>query len=491
MRCSNTFVPQFTEKDYENVLEKISPNDSRACNNNLLLSSNNKSYSGNYYGFSLKRTNIKKCIFDKAQLDHTTLAGSILSEIKFLGNCKFDSVYLEQSIISSSLFASNLHINGCNFSHSYLDDCTFNDVEFRSTYFNNSYLNNCKFKNCVIRSTMFDSAVLSNCDFSNCNMKNLNLEFATFYKCNLFNTSFSFFQLPYIIGIFDNNISTINISRSNCPQMSFDEYKNQIDDSIKYFTYLQEYFPLASLYYAIGNNEIAINCIKVGIQKSLQIQDIRMVDNFCKLGQFYNLLTINDIKEILEQVDSVINNLKDSPIFSILLSKSYQLRSSVASNESKAKFEVIINTNINGTEFEKASDFCQDIDNIILSILPGKVVTSYQISHNSPFQICLTCIGLVADVIQISTFIYDYLQKRTRKNSDKHNVLIENYIKKSNEMFINDVNNQFDLLKELLRKSEKEEQDKIVENFRGKIISSLSNQIDKDFALVISGIDDK
>lgn len=479
------YIPKFSQEEIGQVISRLTPSNSRACNNNILLSSNDKTYSGNYRGHSLKRTNLKNCKFENAVFDHTSFAGSILDNFYFSENCIFNSVYLEQSVLTSLVFDKGLAMEGCNFSHSYIKDSVFNSNSIRSTYFNNCYLINCLFENCTLRSTMFDSAYIANCSFINCNMRNLNIEFATIDNCDLNRSVISYFQLPYIIGIFKDSSQNIFLGKNNEPPISMSDYLNEIDDSIIYFTYLEEYFPLASLYYAKRQNDIAINCIYVGIEKALIGNDIRMIDNYCKLGQFYNILSISDIQQIMKKVDESIEKERNSPLFSILLSKSYQLKSSVAQNRSKSKLEIVINTSLNENEFDEVGKLCEEIDTIIIGLMPNKITTSYQISHNSPFEICLTCIGLASDLIGVSGFIYSLISKRLKKNR-RLPERIEEYIENNNQMYIDSLNTQFDMFKILLEKTSKGKQSEIIDDFRGKIISNASEKIEKDFALIIS-----
>lgn len=481
------YIPKFSKEKSDDVFNKLRPTTSKACNNNIIWTPNQKSYSGNYYGHSLKRSNLKKCKFDNAVFDHTSFTGSVIENVVFMNNCKIESLYIEQSTLIELVFSNNLYINNSNFSHSYLENVHFINNEIRSTYFSNCYMENCKFDNCLIRSTMFDEAYLSNCKFNNCNMRNLNIEFCTMDNCTFENSCISYFQLPYIIGIF-KNLNTHNslfVGRNNLAPIPFSDYLDSIDDSIIYFTKLEEYFPLVSLYYAKNQHDIAYSCIMVGIEKSLLKNDIRMIGNFCKIGQFYDILSITDIQKILSSVDESINKQKSSNIFPLLLKQSYNLKGTILQNKSKGKLEITINTSLNENNFDEVSKLCEDIDSIILIAAPSKITTSYQLSHNSPFEICLTCIGLTANLITVSGFIYSYISKRLKSNKTI-SPEIQDYIEKSNKSYIESLNNQFDYFTSLIENTEKSEQTKIIKDFRGKIISSASEQINKDYSLIIS-----
>ena len=487
MKNTNRYIPSFDKSEIDRVQQKLNPQINRACNNNLLFSAGANSYSGNYYGHSLKRSNIKNCTFDNSIFDHTSFCGSILNNIVFKANCKFESVYMEQSTMTDIFFEKGLHMENCNFSNSHIKNMSLDSSEIRGVYFDNCLLIGCSFKDCKIRASMFDGAFLSNCSIINCNMRNLNIEFATIQNCDLSGTTISYFQLPYIIGIFSNSNITDNlyVGIHNTETIPINTYIKNINDAIIYFTSLEEYFPLTNLYYAKCENEIAYNCIFNGINKALLNNDIRMVENFCVLGQTYELLSIKDIQQILKAVDMKIEKERHNPIYNLLLSKSYKLKGIVNQNQSKSKLEIVINTNIGAENFDLVSMFCDDIDNIISTILSNKVTTTYQLSHNSPFEICLTCIGITADLITLAGPLYHYISQKMKKNIVITPELQE-YIKSSNAMYMDSLNNQFDLFEQAHKGKKKSEYDDLIKEFRGKIITTASEQISKDFALLVS-----
>ncbi|MDD3303277.1 MAG: pentapeptide repeat-containing protein [Candidatus Gracilibacteria bacterium] len=478
------YIPDFTDSQKEKVIKKLNPISSRACNNNLFWSPNQESYSGNYYGYSLKRSKLNHCNFKEAIFDHTSFAGSILNDLTFSNDCKFESVYLENCVLTNVLFSPN--INNCSFFHSYIKDCSFNSKELRGNHFDGCYIDNCLFENCKIRATIFDGSYILNSNFKNCNMNNLNIEFASIQNCTFDGSSVSYFQLPYIIGVFDNITPESDFSVSlNQKQISIFEYFKNIDESIIYFTSLQEFFPLANLYYVIGKKDIAYNCLEAGINHALRNNNIRMVENYCKLGQFYNLIQISDIQRFLKNVDKRVESQRQSSMYHVLLIQAYRLKASLAENTSKSKLEITVNTNITEANFQQVGVFCQELDNIILTVMSKKVTTSYQLSHNSPFEICITCVGITADLVTVSGFIYSYISRRMTKKPILSQE-VQDYIENSNKMFIQSLHNQFDSFESLMDKTQKSQQKPIIEDFRGKIISATVDQITKDFSLIVS-----
>lgn len=486
------YIPKFSEQEIKNVKENLSPNTSKACNNNIMWAPSQKSYSGNYYGHSLKRSNLKDCTFDGAVFDHTSFAGSVLENIVFKNNCKVDSMYMEKSTLIDVSFEKGMYINASNFSYSHLSKLKFSNCELRSTYFNNCYMENCVFDKCLIRSTMFGDSILNNCSFLGCNMRNLNIEFCTMSNCVLDDTCFSYFQLPYIIGVFKDlkKLNKIYVGRNNNNPIPFSEYYRDIKESIIYFTSLEEYFPMSNLYYAINEMEIAYSCIMTGIEKAINRNDIFSVKQFCKLGQFYDILKISDIQLILKKIDNFLEKNKHKSIYPILLKQSYEMKSEIYQNKAKDKLEIVINTSLTENNFDKVNEICDDIDTIICTFMPTQITTTYQISHNSPFEICVNCVGLAADLLAISGLIYSYISKRLSKKS-KINPVTKKYIQQNNEAYLKSLNNQFDYFSQILEKTSKQKQSKVIEEFRGKIISSATEQLNKDYSLIISKKDDE
>ena len=72
----------------------------------------------------------------------------------------------------------------------------------------------------------------------------------------------------------------------------------------------------------------------------------------------------------------------------------------------------------------------------------------------------------------------------------KKNIVItpelQEYIKSSNAMYMDSLNNQFDLFEQAHKGKKKSEYDDLIKEFRGKIITTASEQISKDFALLVS-----
>ena len=478
------FIPGFSYSEKNEVLKRLDPSNNRACNNNILWSSGDGVYSGNYKGHSLKRSYLDSARFVGATFDHTSFAGSILSNIQFDRDCKFDSVYAEKSMLANIIFASDLNIINCNFSDCRINNLRFQDALLRSTYFNDSILEDCTFENCTIRSTMFDNTLLSNCRFSNCDMRNLNIEFCRVFNTEFTNSVFPYFQLPYIIGIFDNNEMPMDIyvARTNDEKISANHYLDQIQDSIIFFTSQHEYFPMANLYYLKGEEGIALSCIISGIKSAIIKSDIRMVERFCTLGQRYQLLTISDLKEILNQVDEKVKESEESVFYGALLRQFHQLKATIFEDDTKSKLEFTVSTTYTQDEFGNAGQFCMEMDALVQGI-SNDVTTSYKLSHNSPIEIILTCLGTTADLISVGQAINNYISSKMKKSSMIEQV--NEFLRESMD-YKEKLSKNFDEFEDNLKQSNKSERKYVVKKFRSELIENFNERIDSAVSLMFS-----
>ena len=476
------FLPEFDQEEIRQVYKKIYVDKSRALNNNLLFSSGNGVYGGKYTGYSLKRSILSNSTFSGAVFDHTSLAGSILNNIQVKADCSFDSVYMEKSMISDLHFDQHMNIINCNFSESMIQRMTIQDSLLRSTYFNDSTLVECDFSNSMIRSTMFDNAALYNCVFRGCDMQNLNLDFCKVYKTSFIDTKLPYFQIAYVIGIFDEDsiLSNVEIYMDKEHYRTIDEYIERIHEPIVYYTSLKEYFPLANLYYKAGDIKSAKSSIATGINSSLIQDDIKMVERYCILGIRYDLLTISDIKQILEDTDCAIEKKKDSVFYSMLLRQTHQLKAVISGSLTKSTLEITINTNIASNEYSEVAKLCEEIDEVIHNI-SSSVNSEFTISHNSPFEVILTCIGVTADLLAISQALYSYIKARAKVLGQSE---LFHDCKQSMKQ---EINKDIDKLKtDINNAASNKKRKKVIEKFRSKLISNFDAEIDKAYSLFTS-----
>ncbi|MBP5405404.1 MAG: pentapeptide repeat-containing protein [Clostridia bacterium] len=323
------YIPVFTDEETDNVLKKLKPSNSKACNDNLLWgSATSQAYSGKYHGYSFKRSNLYKVAFSSAEFDHCNFTGSILKEVIFESTCNFSSVNFQRSILDGCSFNSEETMHALNFSACILDNVDFSNNTIRGSYFNNAKINNCRFNNTVIRSTSFDNCIIKNSSFLNCNMKNLNLEFSTFINVDLENAQISFYQLPYIIGIFNepNRLKNLLIGCGEGKTINFSDYVHNIQDSIVYFTNKNQFLPLANLYYLKGDYNIAKNCILSGVENSLLRNDYTLIKYLIKLAIILKLLDYSEINHLLNKVDLHLNKIKDDENYTYYLLQSFEMQ---------------------------------------------------------------------------------------------------------------------------------------------------------------------
>lgn len=480
-----TTIPNFSYEEYLSVLNKLNPQKSKACNNNLLWSNSYLyPFSGEYKGFSFKRSNLKKITFERTLFDHCNFTGSLFDNVLFDSDTTMNSVNFLRSKFNKCEFKSNSIQHALNFSSCIIENCIFNGYTIRGSYFNNSKIYNTKFVNQKLISTSFDNCYFKDVTFEMCNIKNLNLEFATFDNVNLINTQISFYQLPYIIGIFleVKNLKNLVLGCGKGKTITFEEYCDNIQDSIIYFTYLNQYLPLANLYYLKKDYENAKNSILIGVDYALIKQDFTNIKYLIRMAAMYNLLTYSEIQNILKSLDQHLTSLSDDENYKYYLMQSYEIQSDLNNILNKAVLDIKIETTLNNTQFDSASEVCQEIDELLMN-LNLNIEHSFRLSHNSPITIVLSVIGLSADLITISALVYKVISKKFNKMKNINEKKQIKLAEKLNDSFLDEIGYDVDMLKLILSKSPKAEHEEIITNFRSKLLTKLGDKIDTDILL--------
>lgn len=381
-------------------------------------------------------------------------------------------------------FASKEQLHALNFSFSTLDNVKFKNVTLRGSYFNSAKIVNCHFVDSKITSTSFDNCLVNNTTFKNCNLRNLNLEFATFNNVNLDNVQLPYYQLPYIIGIFKDKskLNGIQLGGGHKSLITFSEYLENIQDSIIYFTSKNEFFPLANLYYLIGELDIAKECVLTGIEKALINNDYVLIKFFIKLALILELLSFSEINTIMVEIDNHLNNIKDNLNYSYYLMQSYEIQNDLHNIFNKSILNVKIDTIYMNEQFEEASKICQEIDNV-LTLIDKDINYNYGLSHNSPIAIILTVIGAAADLVTIASLLYKLIKKKLKSNRKIESSIVELF-ERQNKLYLSNVNDNITNLKSILNKSAKSNHENIIEDFRVKILASIEEIMDINLSLV-------
>ena len=144
--------------------------------------------------------------------------------------------------------------------------------------------------------------------------------------------------------------------------------------------------------------------------------------------------------------------------------------------------DIKIETTLNNNQFDSASEICQEIDELLMS-LNLNTEHSFRLSHNSPITIVLSVIGLSADLISISALVYNLISKKFNKNKTVNIKKQMKLAERLNDSFLNEIGDDVDMLKIILSKSPKAEHEEIITNFRSKLLTKLGDKIDTDILL--------
>lgn len=410
-------------------------------NNSNIINSNMKNFSK----MSIKRTNLNNQKLYCYNFSKAALTGSIFNDVDFI-QCNFNSAVAEFCNYYNCSFVNNEGIEtmrGVNFSNSNYINCKFKNIKIFTSSFTNTYFKNSVFDNCKIVLSSLENSIFENVTFKNIKLTNLNIEFSEFRNVHCNNVVFQISQISYIFGALQYILKTkdniwIYSKKSKNEKLTVNEFRNLIPDLINYYYSLDEFFPVANLYIAVGEYDKALEAIYLGIDKSAIEKDFRMLKFYCKLivlngwsskKDRYNMYKyISMLDQKIEMTDSETHNyyLHFGDFRRILLFNDYSMPS----------LYYTINSNIDETDFRKLSSAMKYIDSIISNCEDDNSTHCIEIRHESPFSLLII---VVATAIVIKN-ICQVLNNICETTQHIQNNIIKNQQIKLNkqQMIIND-----------------------------------------------------
>ena len=293
----------------------------------------------------------------------------------------------------------------CVFQNLYIFSCGFTDVVFYNT----------TFKNCTIKLSSFENAQFINCRFIDANLSTLNLEYTEFDNIYASHTVFPFATLPSAFGLLQQlpllgDSNTIYSASKDNQNISISEYLELIKD-FEYFYYKKEnYYALSNIYISLNKIDEAYETIRTGILNTIKIRDYRVLHHFCKLVYLCNIFTIQQRRNLYENITHWIahENLSISEyhnyqvfmgsVHGLLLNNDYD----------NLTLYFYLKTNINPHETEKQVVLLSTIDNILAYCRVDS--SSIELRHNSAYIDFLTVVCKnFAQFSQVLIMIYSSL----------------------------------------------------------------------------------
>ena len=361
----------------------------------------------------LKRVNVKDTIFNNCSFEAAAGTGSKFSNTEF-NKCDFSGSNFQDCYFNACKFNNETLIEGANFSNGVFIECMFENIIIRRSTFYDCRFENCIFDSCDIYSDTTESSVLYNCRINNTNLAHLNIEYMQVRNVCLNDVMLPPYQIAYIIGAptaLLGHSEKIDIYTDE-GAISCEEYCKLYDDLCMYYLDKKEYFPLANLLIALNKYSEAYECIKLGIEKSCDYFDFRMLKHFCRLACFSEVFDSQQLKYLY----TLITQLSYTSSWDLNTLHSYMLHIGAireillnSSHDDKQCVEVLIKTDIDKDDLDLINELYNEINVIIRETCSAQHVDFIELRHNSPYELLVTCIDSLPDILAFLSMLYGVL----------------------------------------------------------------------------------
>lgn len=350
-----------------------------------------------------------KCRFTKCGFKETGFSGSVFVECEFI-DCDFSESIFQSCIFRGcQIYYNDIgKIRFANFSKSVFSNCKIYNISFETVNFGESVLEGGSLKNICFRSVVLENATIKKVSLKNMQFASQNFDFLTINDISTDNVVIPFPASPNIINGLDYLYATSdNICFTSCGStISKEEYLKLINDFEIYYTFIENYFPLANIFIAQKRLKEAIEVTLKGICLSLKMKNYRMIYQYCKLVQSNPKFTIQHKKYLYDKIQEAISSEELYEDDYIILNMYIQeIKELLLNSTTKPYLLLDIKSNIDYSENQKIAIFIGEMENLIDLYFRGEEEHYIEIRHNSPENFI---IQIVADPEKLIAFLASF-----------------------------------------------------------------------------------
>ncbi len=246
-------------------------------------------------GKTLQKENYRAKMLNHMIMEHIRFVECDFSEASVTGSifryCKFVNCSLYQSDFEFCEFYGCTFISDSpivsSFNESSFVETEFLQVQFQSCTFTSAFFHSCLLDGVRITISTMENSIFRQCRFSNMDLRLLNMDFVELDRPQMEHVVLPLDQIPFIFGALSYLRSTtdaVKISKGESGSMTATAFfKNVIPLLCTHFKKTEQFFPLANIFYALGENEEGYQAITNGLIQAISIRDFRMIKYFCKL----------------------------------------------------------------------------------------------------------------------------------------------------------------------------------------------------------------
>ncbi|MCD7885899.1 MAG: pentapeptide repeat-containing protein [Lachnospiraceae bacterium] len=389
------FSLSYETQDFDEAVSRILKHKQSVIKFNSVLSGADSAvFSGNYTLARISHNCFRNCTFDGASL-HNVAGLGVTFDHTIFKNTKISHALFQNCVITDCLF-ENCDMEGTNLGLGYISDTVWTGCNINGLGFSGSYMKNCRFNENGGRFGNMGNCCFDNVYFKGHRLTNMNLEYSEFKNVTMDQVTLPFSQMPYIFGGVDyllntNDSVTISSHINDADCISPKEYRDVLKDMIVFFSYKQEYFPLANILLALHHDKEAWIAVLSGIVAACRQKDFRMCKYYCKLMTMRNIATQEQLNTLYQTLidNSPVNQMTDAQYHEYSLYMP-EIRELLCYNPHKYPTAVLrLRTNITDIKSEKMLELQHCMDSMLhLDEYPLEH-PSMEISHNSPFDITI------------------------------------------------------------------------------------------------------
>jgi len=401
------------------VLLKHCKNKKRFSKDNNQISVGGKDCS-DYTNKSLRRSRANEKKYLESIFRNSAAAGSNFYCCTF-ENCRFINANFQECSFNCSNILYNVENNeviSCNFNDSlFSDDFLLQNIQFKHSVFCNSAFINGKIKDIDFSACTLEGTTFSNVKMENVRFTDLNLDYSIFENIKMKNVILPFSQICYVFGLLkylkntNDDVYISSASNSN-GYISKTEFLDLMPHFVTYYTDTKDFFPLANIYFYLGENDKAKQTILFGIAEAIQEVDFRKIKYLCKLIYTYGVFNFHERQEIYNYIHSKITfyNMHSSLLYNYIVYKK-EIEGYLLTNNRKETItcEIYIATNVSHEEADKLGILIYTIESVV--DLYQSIYGEHKIvcRHNSPESILLVIQDFAPIAISIATGLYSVL----------------------------------------------------------------------------------
>lgn len=350
-----------------------------------------------FKGKILNHTILENVTLQGCNYDEACVTGSIFRNCKFI-DCSLDQADFEFCEFYQCEFSVK-KILGCSFNNSSFVETSFNAVNFNSCTFTGTYFYRCPLDQVKISYSTLEGALFKQCSFYNMDIRHLNLDYIDLERPYMDHVVLPISQVAFIFGApqyLKSTKDTVFISKGDLGRMTPAEFFQKAVPLLRsHFEKTHQFFPLANLYFAMGNRQAGVRAVKQGLIDSMAIRDFRMLKHYCKLVADSGAFRPSDLRNLYHnnicRLFSQCGAEKNIPNYARHIT---EIQALLFSTDKKPSFSLGLQTNIHSGEDWKIGKVIDRIFSI------AKHKGSFQtddielvLSYHSPLSITIRVSG--------------------------------------------------------------------------------------------------